>query len=206
MNKTIELSPKFNQTIHDDKTGMWVMLLTDLLLFAGLLTVYGIYRYFHPVAFHLAAEQLSVTLGTVNTIMLIGSVTTLGMATTAIRRRDKASAMFLLTTSLFLAFMFMANKYFEWEGNIILGLFPGNEYLIKLGEGDGIFYGLYYLITGLHALHILVGFIFITVVTVKVNNNTLSADNTALLDNVSLFWNLLTIIWFFVFTMFYLIS
>ncbi len=196
--------------IHRDdeasKLGMWLFIFTELLLFAGLFIVYGVYRYLNPVAFHLAAEELSVTVGMVNTIILLISSATIAMATTAVRKKNKQLTLLFLMATLFLAFMFMANKYFEWKGKFSHGIFPGSEDLQRLGHGDTLFFGLYFFMTGLHALHIIVGFVLITIVAVRVNNNTLTFENPVLLDNSGLYWHLVDLIWIFLFPLFYLIT
>jgi cytochrome c oxidase subunit 3 len=199
-------------TVHlhrDDeasKLGMWLFIFTELLLFAGLFIVYGIYRYLNPVAFHLAAEELSVTVGTVNTVILLVSSATMAMASTAIRLKNKQLTILFLLATLFMAFMFMTNKYFEWKGKFEHGIFPGSEDLLRLGHGDTLFFGLYFFMTGLHALHIIVGFILICIVCYRVNNNSLTASNPVLLDNSGLYWHLVDLIWIFLFPLFYLIT
>ncbi|MCG8578398.1 MAG: cytochrome c oxidase subunit 3 family protein [Bacteroidales bacterium] len=196
--------------IHRDdeasKLGMWLFIFTELLLFAGLFIVYGIYRYLNPVAFHLAAEELSVTVGTVNTVILLISSATMAMASTAIRLKNKQFTILLLLITLFIAFMFMTNKYFEWKGKFEHGIFPGSEDLLRLGHGDTLFFSLYFFMTGLHALHIIVGFVLITIVCYRVNNNTLTHENPVLLDNSGLYWHLVDLIWIFLFPLFYLIT
>jgi len=206
MSQTIALSHDIHRDDEGSKIGMWLFIFTELLLFAGLFIVYGVYRYLNPVAFHLAAEELSVTVGTVNTIILLASSACMAMASSAIRMRNKGMTMLMLATTLFIAFMFMVNKYFEWKGKFGHGLFPGSEDLLKLGQGDTLFFGLYFFMTGLHALHIIIGFILITIVAVRVNNNTLTADNPVLLDNSGLYWHLVDLIWIFLFPLFYLIA
>lgn len=188
------------------KLGMWLFIFTELLLFAGLFIVYGVYRYLNPVAFHLAAEELSVTVGTVNTIILLVSSATIAMATTAIRLKNKQLTILLLLATLFLAFMFMTNKYFEWKGKFEHGIFPGSEDLLRLGHGDTLFFSLYFFMTGLHALHIIVGFVLISIVCYRVNNNSLTVNNPVLLDNSGLYWHLVDLIWIFLFPLFYLIT
>ncbi len=206
MSQTIGLSHSLWRNDERSKTGVWLFIFTELLLFAGLFIVYGVYRYLNPVAFHLAAEELSVSVGTVDTIMLLASSTCMAMAGSAIRMRNKGMTMLMLVTVLFIAFMFLVNRYFEWQGKIGLGLFPGSPDLLKLGNGDVLFFGLYFFLTGLHAVHVLVGFVLITIVTVKVNNNSLTADNPILLNNSGLYWHLVVLIWIFLFPLFYLIT
>jgi len=203
---TIHATPHTHRDDEASKLGMWLFIFTELLLFAGLFIVYGVYRYLNPVAFHLAAQELSITTGMANTIILLISSATIAMSSTAIRLRKKQLTLTLLMTTLFLAFMFMVNKYFEWKGKFGHGIFPGGEDLQRLGHGDTLFYGLYFFMTGLHALHIIVGFILILIVCIRVNNNSLTDQNPVLLDNTGLYWHLVDIIWIFLFPLFYLIT
>ncbi len=206
MSQTITVAHDIHRDDEGSKIGMWLFIFTELLLFAGLFIVYGVYRYLNPVAFHLAAEELNVTVGTLNTVILLCSSATMAMASTAIRMRKKALTLTLLGITLFIAFMFMVNKYFEWKGKFGHGIFPGSEDLLQLGHGDTLFFGLYFFMTGLHALHIIIGFILITIVAVRVNNNSLTSENPVLLDNSGLYWHLVDLIWIFLFPLFYLIA
>ncbi|MFP4059688.1 MAG: cytochrome c oxidase subunit 3 family protein [Bacteroidota bacterium] len=188
------------------KIGMWLFIFTELLLFGGLFIVYSVYRFLNPIAFHLAAEELDVTIGTVNTVILLISSATIAMSVTAIQLKKKKLTIFLLLTTIMLAAIFMINKYFEWKEKISHGLFPGSDTLHELGHGDTLFYGLYYFMTGLHALHIIIGIIFIATVLGKVIQNKITSDNFSLLENSGLYWHLVDIIWIFLFPLFYLIT
>ncbi len=198
------------QHVHRDdeasKLGMWLFIFTELLLFAGLFIVYGVYRYLNPTAFHLAAQQLSVTVGTINTIILLISSATIAMASSSIRLKNKKLTLVLLSITLLMALAFMVNKYFEWQGKIEHGFFPSSETLQGLGNGDTLFFGLYFFMTGLHALHIIVGLILITIVFIRVNNNSITDENPVLLDNSGLYWHLVDVIWIFLFPLLYLIT
>ncbi|WP_066632519.1 cytochrome c oxidase subunit 3 family protein [Labilibacter marinus] len=188
------------------KLGMWLFIFTELLLFAGLFIVYGVYRYLNPEAFHLAAQQLSVSVGTINTIILLISSATIAMASSSIRLKNKKLTLILLISTLVMALIFMVNKYFEWSGKIHHGFFPSSDTLHTLGNGDTLFFGLYFFMTGLHALHILVGVVLITIVVVRVSKNTLTDENPVLLDNSGLYWHLVDLIWIFLFPLFYLLT
>lgn len=198
------------QNIHRDdegsKMGMWLFIFTELLLFAGLFVVYGVYRYLNPEAFALAAEQLSVTVGAINTIALLVSSATIAMASSSIRLKNKRLTLLLLLVTLAMAVLFMVNKYFEWMGKIEHGFFPSSPALHGLGSGDTLFFGLYFFMTGLHALHILIGIVLITVVFLRVKNNSITDNNPVLLDNSGLYWHMVDVIWIFLFPLFYLIT
>lgn len=188
------------------KLGMWLFIFTELLLFGGLFIVYAVYRYKNAQAFHIAAQELDVVMGTINTVILLVSSMTIAMSTTAIQRKDKRTTLILIGITLVLAVVFLVNKYFEWSGKISHGLFPGSPVLDDLGQGDILFFGLYFFMTGLHAVHIIVGMIVLGVGFMRVKNNKLGYDNYQLLENGGLYWHLVDLIWIFLFPLFYLIT
>jgi len=188
------------------KTGMWIFIFTELLLFGGLFIVYSVYRYLNPLAFHMAAEELDVWLGTLNTVILLVSSMTIAMAVTSIQLRNKRLTLILMGITVFLALLFMVNKYFEWTGKISHGIFPGSEILHQSSQGEILFFGLYYAMTGLHALHIVVGVAFIAYVMRLVKIDDVKHDDFVILENSALYWHLVDLIWIFLFPLFYLIT
>ncbi len=196
--------------IHRDdeasKTGMWLFLFTEMLLFAGLFVVYSVYRFRNPTAFHLAAHELSVAIGTINTIILLVSSATIAMSITAIQKKSKKLAIILIIITILLGFSFLVNKYFEWGHHIKDHIYPGSAVLALRGQGDVLFYGLYYFMTGLHALHIIVGMVFIAVIARLIIKDKIDYSNYVLLENSGLYWHLVDLIWIFLFPLFYLIT
>ncbi len=188
------------------KLGMWLFIFTELMLFGGLFITYSVYRYSHSGAFHLAAQELDVTMGTINTVILLISSMTLAMSTTAIQKKDKRTTLILIGITLVLALVFLVNKYFEWSAKIGHGIWPGSPLLEELGRGDTLFFGLYFFMTGLHAVHIIVGMVILIVVFVFVWKDKLTFDNFQLLENGGLYWHLVYLIWIFLFPLFYLIT
>lgn len=188
------------------KLGMWLFIFTELLFFGGLFIVYAVMRYKNGIAFGLAAEELDVSIGAINTIILLISSATIAMSITAIQLKKKKLTIILLATTLILALVFLVNKYFEWGAKIEHGLYPGSESLHQLGHGEVLFFGLYYFMTGLHALHIIIGIVFIAVMIAKVQNEKLNVDRYVQLENAGLYWHLVDIIWIFLFPLFYLIA
>jgi cytochrome c oxidase subunit 3 len=185
---------------------MWFFLFTEMLLFGGLFIVYSIYRFRNGEAFHQAAQELNVAIGTVNTIILLISSTTIAMSITAIQKKDKRLALLLLCATIFLGLAFLVNKYFEWGEHIKEHIYPGSAILALRGQGDVLFYGLYFFMTGLHALHIIIGLVFIGVITVRIYKDKIRFDNFVLLENSGLYWHLVDLIWIFLFPLFYLIT
>jgi cytochrome c oxidase subunit 3 len=196
--------------IHRDdqasKIGMWLFLFTEMLLFGGLFVVYSVYRYRNPEAFHLAAKELSVFIGTLNTIILLTSSATIAMSITAIQRKSKKLALLFISITILLGLAFLVNKYFEWGEHIREHIYPGSSVLALRGQGDVLFYGLYFFMTGLHALHIIIGLVFISIITSKIVRDKITWDNHVLLENSGLYWHLVDLIWIFLFPLFYLIT
>ncbi len=199
-------SADIHQEDLTSKLGMWLFLFTEMLLFAGLFIVYTIYRYRNATAFHLAAQELSTFIGTLNTIILLCSSATVAMSITAIRKQDKKIALILLGITILLGLAFLVNKYFEWGAHLREHIYPGSSILAMRGQGDVLFYGLYFFMTGLHALHIIIGLVLITIVTVSVSGNRTTSANYVLLENSGLYWHLVDLIWIFLFPLFYLIT
>jgi len=196
--------------IHRDdlasKTGMWLFLFTEMLLFGGLFIVYSVYRLRNPTAFHFAAQELSVTIGTINTIILLISSAMIAMSITALRLKNKKLCLTFIGITIILGLAFLVNKYFEWAGHIREHIYPGSSVLALRGQGDVLFYGLYFFMTGLHALHIIIGLVFIGVITARIINDKINSENFVLLENSGLYWHLVDLIWIFLFPLFYLIT
>ncbi|RLD72901.1 MAG: cytochrome c oxidase subunit 3 family protein [Bacteroidetes bacterium] len=188
------------------KLGIWLFIFTELLFFGGLFITYAVYRHAHPQAFHMAAQQLDVAVGTINTVILLISSMTIAMATTSIQKKDKRTTLILIGITLVLALVFLVNKYFEWSAKIDHGIWPGSPLLEELGKGDTLFFGLYFFMTGLHALHIIIGMILIIVIFVRVRKDKINFGNFQLLENGGLYWHLVDLIWIFLFPLFYLIT
>jgi cytochrome c oxidase subunit 3 len=188
------------------KTGMWLFLFTEMLLFGGLFIVYCVYRLRNADAFHMAARELSVPIGTINTVILLTSSTSIAMSITAIQKKNKKLSLVFISITLILGLAFLVNKYFEWGEHIKEHIYPGSAVLALRGHGDVLFYGLYFFMTGLHALHIIVGLIFISVIAISIIRNRINSENYVLLENSGLYWHLVDLIWIFLFPLFYLIT
>jgi cytochrome c oxidase subunit 3 len=147
-----------------------------------------------------------VAIGTVNTIVLLVSSATIAMSITAMQKNNKKLSLALLGITILLGLAFLVNKYFEWGEHIREHIYPGSSILTLRGQGDVLFYGLYYFMTGLHALHIIVGLVFIGFIVVYIIRDRITSDNFVLLENSGLYWHLVDMIWIFLFPLFYLIT
>jgi cytochrome c oxidase subunit 3 len=188
------------------KLGMWLFLFTEVLLFGGLFLLYSVYREVHSADFHHAAAELSTTLGAVNTVILLTSSLTMALAISAIRDSRRTASIALQAMTILLALAFLANKYFEWSEHIGHGLYPGSPELLTHAHGEILFYGLYYVMTGIHGLHVLIGMGLIAFTAVLTSRGTITASDQVKLENTGLFWHLVDVIWIYLFPLFYLIT
>ncbi len=194
-----------NRDAEASKLGMWLFLFTELLLFGGLFIVYMVYRTLNPESFLIASFELDVAMGTFNTIVLLVSSMTIAMSITAIQLGDAKKSIALLITTMALAMVFLVVKYFEWSAKIHHGLFPGHEVYQNLPPGESLFFFLYFFMTGLHALHIIIGGVIIAVVIYRTNKGLVNQDRFTLTENAGLYWHLVDLIWIYLFPLFYLI-
>jgi cytochrome c oxidase subunit III len=199
-----------NHSEHIDsetgKLGMWIFLFTELFLFGGLFLVYAVFRAKYSEDFHTAADELNTFIGTLNTVFLLVSSMTVAMSITAIQKNNRKLALFLVFVTLVLAGLFMMNKYFEWSHKFEYNLYPGSEVLKNLPRGELLFFGLYYMMTGLHALHVFIGMILLSINIVKIGKGTVNRQHYLLLENSGLYWHLVDLIWIFLFPLLYLIT
>jgi cytochrome c oxidase subunit 3 len=204
---------KTEHTEHDhydaesSKIGMWLFIFTELLLFGGMFVIYSVYRYMNPEAFHLAAHELNRTIGAINTVLLLVSSMTIAMSTTTLQLKKKGATLALLAVTIIIGLIFLVNKYFEWGIKFEHGIWPGSERMLNdFSQGEILFFGLYFVMTGLHALHIIIGLIIIGFAAVGIQKGKVHEHRAALLENAGLYWHLVDLIWIFLFPLFYLIT
>ena len=188
------------------KMGMWLFLLTEILLFGGMFLIYAVYRLQYTEEYRLAAMELNTTVGTINTIILLTSSLTVALAIAAIQKKNKFLSVLMLALTIMMAFMFMINKFFEWSAKFSHGIYLGADEWYAKPDGEKMFFSLYYLMTGLHGIHVLVGIVLLSVMLVLVVKNKIRSDKYVLLENSGLYWHLVDLIWIFLFPLFYLIQ
>ena len=196
-------------THRDDygaRMGMWLFLFTELILFGGMFLVYSVYRFTNQAEFHLAATELNTIIGAFNTAILLTSSLTMALSITAIQNDNRNLSLLFQFLTILLALFFMVNKYFEWTAKINHGLFPGSDELLSKSSGEILFFGLYYVMTGLHGLHVVIGIVLIAVMARFTSKGIITHDNYVKLENTGLYWHLVDIIWIFLFPLFYLIT
>lgn len=188
------------------RLGMWLFLFTELLLFGGMFLLYAVYKFTYYDAFHLAAQELNTLLGALNTVILLTSSLTIALAIAAIQRGSVKLSIFMQGLTLLFAGGFLVNKFFEWAAKINHGIYPGSEELLSKGNGEILFFGLYYVMTGLHGLHVIIGMVIIAVMMVFTIKGSINQDTFVRLESAGLYWHLVDVIWIFLFPLFYLIA
>jgi len=195
--------------VRDDtgaKLGMWLFILSELLLFGGMFILYSIYRYKNPVDFHHASRELDVILGTLNTLILLTSSLTMALSISAIQKGNRKLSTYLLIATIFFGLLFLLNKGIEWSTKMNHGIYPSSPILLERPKGELLFFGLYYVMTGLHGLHVLVGVAVLSVMLNFLLRDKISQTHFVPLENSGLYWHLVDIIWIFLFPLFYLIT
>tara|TARA_A100001015_G_scaffold85854_1_gene95412 strand:+ start:3842 stop:4468 length:627 start_codon:yes stop_codon:yes gene_type:complete len=194
------------QEFNACKLGMWAFMAQEVLFFSGLFVAYGVFRYFNLEMFEYGSQLLDWKLGLINTVILIFSSYTMVMGVYHTQTGSNKKAIFNLSATLVFAIAFLAIKSVEYSSKFSHGYFPG-KYFSAEGPFDTlhIFFGLYYTITGLHALHILVGIGLIVWLIVRLSKNTVNADYFTPVEMVGLYWHFVDIVWIFLFPLLYLL-
>ena len=199
---------EMGQQFEAAKIGMWLFLVTEVLLFGGLFVGYGIMHARHPEAFVAAHHHLDWRLGALNTIFLLVSSFTMVMGVWAAQTGQRKKLLVFLLITLLLAGAFMVVKYFEYSHKFHEGLLPGKFYA-HLGDtvpGQFMFFSFYFMMTGLHGIHVLLGMVAISWLMWRAGRGDFSAQYYGPVDMVGLYWHLVDLIWIYLFPLMYLIS
>jgi cytochrome c oxidase subunit 3 len=178
------------------KLGMWLFLATELLLFGGLFTAYTIFRAKYPAMFEEQHLELNKTLGALNTVILIFSSLTMAMGVTCIQRGNRKLLTILLAITILCGLLFGFNKYLEYSAKFHHHIYPSTS----------IFFALYFMMTGLHMLHVLAGVIILTVLLVLNVRGKFSETYNSPVEIGGLYWHLVDLIWIYLFPLLYLIA
>ena len=188
------------------KLGMWFFLMTELLFFGAMFMLYSVNRYKYPNGFHIAALGENLLIGSVNTIILITSSFTMALSITAIRKGNKILSSWLQLATIVMACLFLINKYFEWSAKIRLGIYPNSPALLQKEKGEALFYSLYYVMTGIHGFHVLVGIGVISTMLFFTLKGKINSESFVKLENTGLYWHFVDIVWIYLFPLFYLVT
>ena len=196
------------QQFDATKLGMWLFLVTEVLLFGGLFVGYAIMRAKHPEAFMAAHHQLNRTMGAINTVVLLVSSFTMVMGVWAAQTSRKKLLILFLVLTLLCAGAFLGVKFFEYQHKFEEGLLPGSFYTHH-GDtipGQFMFFSFYFMMTGLHGIHVVGGMGAITWLLIRAIRGDFSASYYGPVDLVGLYWHLVDLIWIYLFPLMYLLS
>jgi len=193
-----------HKDVERAKLGMWIFLFTEILLFGGLFLLYSAYRARYSADFHTGGKELDAFIGVANTIILLTSSLSAASSVTAMQKGNKKLCLILLAITMVLGIAFLTNKYIEWSGEIRRGMYPNSPVLLKLPNGMKIFFGLYYTMIGLHGIHVLAGITVLAFIFDFVRRNKITASDPIKLENATLYWHLVDVIWIFLLPLFYL--
>ncbi len=196
-----------NQQISAAKFGMWLFLAQEVLFFSGLFMAYIAYRTLYPETWLEGADQLNKWMGGLNTVVLITSSFTMALAVRSAQMGNKKGLQRFLVATIVLAFAFLVVKYFEYSHKFHLGIYPGKFYEYEGATGlMGTFFGIYYCLTGLHGIHVLVGIGVLIWILIRAGRDEFSPQNHVAVENVGLYWHLVDLIWIFLFPLLYLVK
>lgn len=191
---------------HAAKLGMWLFLATEILLFAVLFTAFALYHWWYFDEFHHASKNLNWKLGGFNTVVLLVSSYTAAVAVTCAQKSDNKGVIKNFGFSIFCGFIFLVVKAFEYTEKYHHGYFPGTDGWLKIHEHYKNYFGIYYCLTGLHALHVIIGMSLMGWVILKARKNRFSNRYYTPVELGALYWHLVDLIWIYLFPLLYLIS
>ena len=188
--------------------GMWLFLVTEVLFFGGLFAVYSVYRSWYPEAFAASSHEMVVWAGTLNTVVLITSSLTMALAVRAAQVGERRVVMWFLAATMLLGLAFLGIKAFEYYTEFAEHHVPGPGFAFEpaYARQAQIFFSLYFVMTGLHALHMVIGLGLMAVMFQWVWRGTITREYSSPIEISGLYWHFVDIVWIFLFPLLYLIG
>ncbi|NDC82378.1 cytochrome c oxidase subunit 3 family protein [bacterium] len=189
------------------RLGMWIFLVTEVLFFGALFVAYAFLRWSYPEIFVEAHHILSWKMGALNTAILIFSSFTMVMAIRSAQLNQRLKTSLYLITTMICAFGFLVVKFFEYSAKIHHGYLPA-KYFVAHGASEylHLFFGLYFTMTGLHGIHVLVGIGLIIWLLLRNRKGHFYSNYYTPLEMVGLYWHFVDLVWIFLFPLFYLVG
>jgi cytochrome c oxidase subunit 3 len=188
--------------------GMWVFLVTEILFFGGLFAAYTVYRNWYPEAFAAASHELDVALGTINTAVLITSSLTMALAVHAAQVGQRRLLLMFLAATTLLGAVFLGIKGIEYYHKFVEHHVPGAGFVFEAAHAQHaeIFFSLYFVMTGLHALHMIIGIAIMSVMMWISWRGAITPDYYSPIEISGLYWHFVDIVWIFLFPLLYLLG
>ena len=193
---------------ESSKEGVWLFLTSEILMFGGLFVAYFIYSNLYPEVFEEGAKALDWRMGALNTVVLLTSSLTMALGIHYCQKNEKQKAVTQLALTIACGFIFMVVKYFEYSHKIHAGKLPGTFFT---GDTHGIenlplYFSFYFMMTGLHGIHVVAGMALIAWVLVRAQKGEFGPNYYTPVEGVGLFWHLVDLIWIFLFPLLYLVG
>jgi cytochrome c oxidase subunit 3 len=188
--------------------GMWVFLVTEVLFFGGLFVTYLVYRNWYPGAFTAASREMLVWAGTTNTFVLITSSLTMALAVHAAQTGNRRLLMMFLAITMALGCVFLGIKAFEYYTEFVEHHVPGLGFQFEAEhlQHAQLFFSLYFMMTGLHAIHMIIGLGIMSVMLWWSYRGVITPEYTNPIEISGLYWHFVDIVWIFLFPLLYLIG
>ena len=188
--------------------GMWIFLATEVLFFGGLFTGYTVYRSAYATAFGEASRHLDIVLGAVNTAVLLLSSFSMAMAVQSAQLGKRWRLLGFLTSTTVLGAVFLGIKFTEYAHKFHEHLVPGSQFVFAGPESSHaqLFFSFYFAMTGLHALHMIIGIVMLIILMVLTLANRFGPGYHTPIETIGLYWHFVDIIWVFLFPLLYLVS
>jgi cytochrome c oxidase subunit III len=197
------------QQMDASMLGMWTFLITEVLFFGGMFTAYAIYRNMYPDAFASTSKYMNVILGGSNTAVLICSSLTMALAVRASQLSKNKDVVKYIILTMFFGTIFLVVKAFEYHEKWVEHLVPGFGFQYEPAyyqQHAQILFFLYFCMTGMHAVHMIVGLGLLTWIMVKAKREVFSSHYYSPVEMVGLYWHFVDIVWIFLFPLLYLIG
>ena len=211
MSSTSALLHQFNtaeQQKDASNLGMWVFLVTEIMFFGGMFTAYIVYRSLHPAGFVEASHELNLTLGAINTAVLICSSFFMACSVNSAATGAKNALAGYLAVTILFGVTFLAIEMSEWHMLYKEGLMPGFNF--TYGEADPrhvqLFFGLYFSMTGLHATHVTIGVFLLAIMAIRAYRGVFNSHYYTPIEISGLYWHFVDLVWIFLFPLYYLIA
>jgi cytochrome c oxidase subunit 3 len=192
--------------------GMWMFLATEVLFFSAVLTPYAIYRSFYPAGFVYGSEELNTALGAANTAVLLTSSLTMALSVYFARQGDRRRLMSFLGLTLLFGLTFLGIKAYEWHHEYVVGNVPRLNFDtgrfkddVSLGRQVQLFFVFYFILTGLHALHMVIGVGLLVYLLLRARTGEFSGAYYTPVEVIGLYWHFVDIVWIFLFPLLYLV-
>lgn len=188
--------------------GMWVFLVTEVMFFGGLFAAYAVYRSLYPEAFALTSRYMDVTLGTANTVVLITSSLTMALAVLSSRLNQQRATTRFLVATIVLGLVFLGVKVYEYHHKYVEHIVPGVDFRLSGPEAGHMqmLFCFYFIMTGLHAVHMIIGVGLLSWLIRKNNSGAFSESYNNPVEVIGLYWHFVDIVWIFLFPLLYLIG